>query len=44
MDSPVILTWNVTNWITISLMALLGFMVFSFVINTGMRFTSKKEA
>lgn len=43
MDSPVILTWNVTNWITITLMALLGFMFFSLVINTGLRFASKKE-
>lgn len=29
--TPVILTWNVANWVTITIMALLGFMVFSLI-------------
>lgn len=29
MAEPTIITWNVTNWITIFLMALLGFMLFN---------------
>lgn len=30
---PVILTWNFTNWVTVVLMALLGFLVFSLVVH-----------
>lgn len=29
--APVILTWNVANWVTITIMALLGFMLFSLI-------------
>jgi hypothetical protein len=28
---PVILTWNFPNWVTITIMALMGFMVFSLI-------------
>lgn len=38
---PVIITWNFTNWVTIVLMALLGFMVFGLVVNGFMRIKSK---
>jgi|GEM_PF-3748715 len=31
MEDAVILHWNVTNWITIVLMAVLGFMLLSLV-------------
>lgn len=31
MAEPVILTWNVTNWITVILMAAVGFIILGFV-------------
>ncbi len=31
MSDTVVISWNVTNWITIFLMALLGFMIVGFV-------------
>lgn len=31
MDGETILTWNATNWITVILMAILGFAVLSIV-------------
>jgi hypothetical protein len=31
MKDPVIITWNVTNWITIFLMAALGYALIAFV-------------
>lgn len=30
---PIIITWNFTNWVTVVLMALLGFLLLSLVIN-----------
>lgn len=33
MDGPTILTWNVPNWITVVLMAVLGFAVIGLVAN-----------
>lgn len=30
---PIIITWNFTNWVTVVLMALLGFLILSLVIN-----------
>lgn len=34
MDGPTILTWNVPNWITVVLMAVLGFAAIGLVANT----------
>jgi hypothetical protein len=31
MAEPVILTWNVTNWITVILMAAVGFIILGFI-------------
>ena len=33
MDGPTIITWNVPNWITIVLMAVLGFAAIGLVAN-----------
>lgn len=33
MDGPTILTWNVPNWITVVLMAVLGFAVIGLAAN-----------
>jgi hypothetical protein len=35
--SESIITWNVPNWLTIVLMAFLGFAVFGFAINAAKR-------
>ena len=43
MAEPVIITWNFTNWVTIVLMALLGFMVFGLVVNGFMRVKANKQ-
>jgi hypothetical protein len=42
MAEPVIITWNFTNWVTIVLMSLLGFMVFGLVVNGFMRVKASK--
>lgn len=42
-DTPVVVTWNVANWVTVVVMALLGFMVLSLVINLVMRRKSAKS-
>jgi hypothetical protein len=34
MDGPTILTWNVPNWITVVLMAVLGFAVIGLAANS----------
>jgi hypothetical protein len=34
MDGPTILTWNVPNWITVVLMAVLGFAAIGLVANS----------
>jgi len=34
MDGPTILTWNVPNWITVVLMAVLGFAAIGLVTNS----------
>jgi hypothetical protein len=39
-----IITWNVPNWITITLMAFLGFAVFGVAINAGLRMKGGKDA
>lgn len=31
MAEPVILTWNVTNWVTVILMAAVGFIILGFI-------------
>ena len=46
MDAPpkVILTWNVANWITVVLMAVLGFAAIGLVANTLNKKTSSNNA
>lgn len=38
---PVVITWNFTNWVTVVIMALVGFMIFGLVTNAFMRFKNK---
>lgn len=40
MEGPTILTWNVANWITVVLMAVLGFAVIGLVANTGKKMSN----
>ena len=40
---PVVITWNFTNWVTVVLMALIGFMIFGLVTNGFMRMKAKGE-
>lgn len=44
MDTPVIITWNFTNWVTVVLMALVGYMIFGLVTHGIMRASNKKAA
>lgn len=44
MDGPTILTWNVPNWITVVLMAVLGFAVIGLVANQVNKMGSGNEA
>ena len=41
---PVVITWNFTNWVTVVLMALIGFMIFGLIVNGFTRFTNKEKA
>lgn len=41
MNSETILTWNVTNWITVVVMAILGFAVIGLVANQVNRLSAK---
>lgn len=38
-----IITWNFTNWITIVLMALVGFLVFGFVVGSTKKFVASRQ-
>jgi hypothetical protein len=38
---PVVITWNFTNWVTVVVMALLGFMIFGLVTNGIVRVKNK---
>lgn len=40
---PVILTWNFTNWVTVVLMALIGFLIFSLVVQGIVRVKSNSS-
>lgn len=44
MDGPTILTWNVPNWITVVLMAILGFAAIGLVANTVNKMSNKDAA
>lgn len=44
MSDPVIITWNVTNWITIFLMAVLGFALVSLATTAWKNHQSKSAA
>lgn len=44
MDTPVIITWNFTNWVTVVLMALVGYMIFGLVTNGLVRAAQKKAS
>jgi len=44
MDGPTILTWNVPNWITVVLMAVLGFAVIGLAANQLNKMGSGNEA
>lgn len=44
MDTPVIITWNFTNWVTIVLMALIGYMIFGLVTNGLVRAAKNRQA
>lgn len=39
---PVVITWNFTNWVTVVLMALIGFMIFGLVVNGFTRMKARK--
>lgn len=41
MDGPTILTWNVPNWITVVLMAVLGFAAIGLVANATNKMSAK---
>lgn len=43
MDQPVVISWNFTNWVTVSIMCLIAFMLFGAVVNGIMRVKAKKE-
>lgn len=43
MDGPTILTWNVPNWITVVLMAVLGFAVIGLAANATKKLGSNNE-
>lgn len=43
MDGPTILTWNVPNWITVVLMAVLGFAVIGLIANQVNKMGNKNE-
>lgn len=38
---PVVITWNFTNWVTVVVMALLGFLAFGLVTNMLVRVKNK---
>jgi hypothetical protein len=38
-----ILTWNITNWITVVIMSLLGFMIFGLVAHGFNRMSNKQD-
>jgi len=42
MSDPVIITWNVTNWVTIFLMAVLGFALVSAMMKAYKDYKAKK--
>lgn len=44
MEGSTILTWNVANWITVVLMAVVGFAVIGLVANTTSKLGSKDAA
>jgi len=44
MDGETILTWNVANWITVVIMAVLGFAAIGLVANSVNRMSTKNEA
>jgi hypothetical protein len=44
VDTPVIITWNFTNWVTVVLMALVGYMIFGLVTNGLVRVAQKKAS
>jgi hypothetical protein len=43
MDGPTILTWNVPNWITVVLMAVLGFAAIGLAANAFNKARSNNE-
>jgi len=44
MEGQTILTWNVANWITVVLMAVLGFAAIGLVANSVNRMSNKNAA
>jgi hypothetical protein len=44
MDGETILSWNVANWITVVLMAILGFAVIGLVANSIEKMKANNEA
>lgn len=44
MNGETILTWNVTNWITVVLMAVLGFAAIGLVANSVNKMSAKNES
>jgi hypothetical protein len=44
MNGETILTWNVTNWITVVLMAVLGFAAIGLIVNSMNKMSAKNEA
>lgn len=43
-NTPVVITWSFTNWVTISLMALITFMLFGLAANGIVRYKQNKTA
>lgn len=43
MTSPTIITWNATNWITVALMALVGFVAIRLLLDGFSRFGNRSD-